>query len=64
MTDTQQHEPTAAKRVMGVELVFNGKNWSDKFVCPTCGAHRRANLSFLGGRKIVCTGTKLSMGGR
>lgn len=51
------HEPTVCKRKMGMDLAYNGKNWSDAFRCPVCGAQKRYNLNFLGGHKVICDGS-------
>lgn len=58
---TAPHAPVVAKRQMGAHLLYNGKNWSDRFMCPTCGAARRANLNFLGRRQFVCNGVNLTL---
>jgi rubredoxin len=53
------HKPVECKRVMGVELRYSFKNWSDKFVCPACGKSKRQSLNFLGSRVLVCDGESI-----
>ena len=37
---------------------YSIKDWSAAFECPMCKREGRFSLSFLGERRVVCTGTK------
>lgn len=56
-----KHDPTQCKRKMGLALRYSFKNWSDEFVCPTCGGSRRQSLNFLGSRAVVCDGESIKL---
>ena len=52
------HEPCVAKPQGGLHLHYSTHNWSDSYLCPTCGLARRYNSNFLGTKMVVCTGAK------
>jgi len=53
------HPPAVCVRMMGLELQYSFKTWSDRFKCPVCGASQRRSLNFLGSRKLVCDGERI-----
>lgn len=54
------HAPTQAKRLKGIHLRYSFRNWSDCFQCPDCGKQRRYSLNFLGQRKAICDGARIT----
>ncbi len=40
------------------ETRYHFRNWSQKFVCPTCGRGVWKSLNFLGQRKLFCDGNR------
>lgn len=63
--DKQQDEVvehlSPCKRMKGIYLQYSYKNYSDLFVCITCGKTRRFSLNFLGGRRVpMCNGKTIT----
>ena len=54
-----KHSPTQCIKDLGTQR-YSAKNWSVEFVCPTCAKRQRANTNFLGSRKMVCTGVRIT----
>ena len=55
-----RHAPAECKRLGGLHQRFATKSWSDAFECSACGVRQRFNLNFLGGKRVVCDGTKFT----
>jgi hypothetical protein len=56
-----KHPPVECKRMMGLELHYSFKNWSDRFKCPVCEKSKRQSLNFLGSRVLTCDGENISI---
>lgn len=51
------HAPTEMMRGFSH---YCGKGWKALFDCPACGRKTWQNLNFLGRRKLVCNGQKIT----
>ena len=56
-----KHPPVVCRRMMGLELRYSFKNWSDRFKCPVCEKSKRQSLNFLGSRVMVCDGETIQV---
>lgn len=59
MEKRQKHGAEEMIRNIKMSL-YVGKGWKSEFTCPTCGRKVWQHLNFLGQRKMICNGDKIT----